>query len=393
MKKILIVNNNMAVGGVQKSLYNLLWAIHDRYDVTLCLFSATGTYLEKLPANVKIVECRGLCRYLGVSQGQCRGVHKLIRGGLALLTRLFGRGVAMKLVLAGEKKLPEHYDCAIAFLHNGNIKNFYGGVQEFVLAKTKADKKVAFLHCDYGNCGAHHPVNDRLVAKFDRIAACSDGCRRAFLTVLPEMGGKCMTVRNFHRFDEIQDLAAQMPEIYPGQGPHVVMVSRLTHEKGIERAIDALAAARSKGLSMTLHIVGGGPMEAALRDLTRSLGLKENVFFHGQQENPYRYMAGADLLLMTSMHEAAPMVIEEAVSLGIPVLTTRTTSSEEMVEKSQAGWVCENDQDSISAAMTAIVADTKELAAKKQWLQDRVKDNTVAQSQFTDLIEGNHEKK
>ena len=44
MKKIIIVNNNMKVGGVQKSLCNLLWEL-DRlreYDVTLALFSPVG---------------------------------------------------------------------------------------------------------------------------------------------------------------------------------------------------------------------------------------------------------------------------------------------------------------------------------------------------------------
>lgn len=392
MKKIVIVNNNMVIGGVQKSLYNLLWAIHDRYDVTLCLFHAGGAYLDKLPPDVKIVECKGLFRYLGVSQGQCRGVHKLIRGALALITRLFGRNAAIKLMLIGEKALPQRYDCAIAFLHNGNVRHFYGGVQEFVLKKTGADKKVAFLHCDYSNCGSDHPVNNRLISQFDQIAACSDGCRRAFQSVLPELGKKCVTVRNFHRFDEIRDLAARSPEVYQGQGPHVVMVSRLAHEKGIQRAIHAVAAARREGLPVKLHLVGGGPMEPMLRETTESLKLTDDVIFHGQQENPYRYMVGADLLLMTSFHEAAPMVIEEAVSLGIPVLTTRTTSSEEMVAQAHTGWVCENDDAALTAALTGILSDPEELAAKKRWLQTQTMDNTAAQTQFLQLIEEQHEK-
>lgn len=387
MKKILIVNNNMDIGGVQKSLHNLLWAIHDRYDVTLCLFRATGAYMDQLPPDINIIECRGLFRYLGVSQGQCRGVHKLIRGGLALITRVSGRNAAMKLVLAGEKKLPEQYDCAIAFLHNGNIKNFYGGVQEFVLEKTRADKKVAFLHCDYGSCGANHPANNSLIARFDQIAACSDGCRRAFASVLPVLEKKCVTVRNFHRFDEIRYMAAQDPKVYEGRGPHVVMVSRLTHEKGVERAIQAVAAVQSKGLSITLHIVGGGPMESALREMAQRLHLMNRVIFYGPQDNPYRYMCEADLLLMTSFHEAAPMVIEEVISLGIPVLTTRTTSSEEMVSQTGAGWVCENDQNSLIAALTEIISEPVQLKTKRNKLQSQTLDNTTAQAQFSHLIE------
>ena len=204
MKKIIIVNNNMKVGGVQKSLYNLLWSINGDYEVTLLLFRATGEYSNCLPANVKVLEAEGLFRYLGMSQGECRGLDKLKRGALAALCRVFGRDSVMKLLLASQRTLPEEYDCAIAFLHNGNVKNFYGGVQDFVLHRVKAKKKVAFLHCDYRNCGANHPANNQLIRGFDQIAACSDGCRRAFVSVLPELEGKCTTVVNCHRFDEIR---------------------------------------------------------------------------------------------------------------------------------------------------------------------------------------------
>ena len=52
MKKILFVNSDMKVGGVQKSLLNLLWEISGRYDVTLLLFSPQGAYLKQLPPDV-----------------------------------------------------------------------------------------------------------------------------------------------------------------------------------------------------------------------------------------------------------------------------------------------------------------------------------------------------
>ena len=169
----------MKVGGVQKSLYNLLWSIDGEYQVTLLLFRAMGEYIHCLPANVKVLEADGLFRYLGVSQGECRGVDKLKRGVLAALCRVMGRSRVMKLLLNSQHTIAQKYDCAIAFLHNGNENNFYGGVQEFVLHRVEAKKKVAFLHCDYRNCGANHPINNQLIGQFDQIAACSDGCRQA----------------------------------------------------------------------------------------------------------------------------------------------------------------------------------------------------------------------
>lgn len=356
MKKLLIVNNNMHVGGVQKSLYNLLWSIRGEYDITLCLFRARGEYLSKLPPEVRVVEDRSLFAYLGLSQGQCRGLRRrLTRGALALLTRLFGRRAVLRLLLLGKKQLPEDYDCAIAFLHNGNPKNFYGGVQDYVLYRTKAKKKIAFLHCDYATSGAAHRQNHRLLAQFDAIAACSEGCRSSLLSVLPQLEARSTVVHNCHRYEEIRALARENPVVYEPGCFHILTVCRLAHEKGVERAISALAAVRRAGFKAMLHLVGDGAKKEELKQLTSDLGLEDAVLFHGEQANPYRYMPGADLFLLSSYHEAAPMVIEEAACLGLPVLTVETTSAHEMVTDRGCGWVCENTQPALEAALLQLL--------------------------------------
>lgn len=387
MKKIIIVNNNMHVGGVQKSLCNLLWAIHDRYDVTLCLFSCRGDYMDDIPPDVKVCRCAGPFRFLGVSQGQCRGADRLKRGALVLLCRIFGRRRVLRMLLPLEKAPEGEYDCAIAFLQNGNWRNFYGGVQDYVLDRVKAARKVAFLHCDYGSCGADHPDNNRLIARFDKIAACSDGCREAFTAVLPELAEKTVTVRNFQRHEIIRQLADREPVEYGEDAVHAVMVSRLSHEKGIERAITAGAEAAKRGIPLVLHIVGGGSMEEMLRETAAELQMGDRVRFYGQQPNPYRYMKNADLFLMSSFHEAAPMVIEEARCLGVPVLTVRTTSSHEMVTREGCGWVCGNDQQALNEALCWVLSDRESLEAMKQSLKNRKNDNTRAAEQFAALTE------
>lgn len=356
MKKLLIVNNNMNVGGVQKSLYNLLWSIRGEYDITLYLFRARGEYLSKLPPEVRVVEDQSLFAYLGLSQGQCRGLRqRLTRGTLAFLTRLFGRRAVLRLLLLGKKQLPEDYDCAIAFLHNGNPKNFYGGVQDFVLRRTRAKKKIAFLHCDYATCGAATRQNHRLLEQFDAIAACSEGCRSSLLSVLPHLEPRCTVVHNCHRYEEICALARENPVVYEPGCFHILTVCRLAHEKGVERAVSALAAARKAGMKAKLHLVGDGAKRRELQQLVSDLGLQEAVLFHGEQANPYRYMPGADLFLLSSYHEAAPLVIEEAACLGLPVLTVATTSAREMVTDRGYGWVCENTQPALEAALLKLL--------------------------------------
>ena len=376
----------MKIGGVQKSLLNLLWELGDGYDITLYLFCRTGAYVDQLPNWVKVQECTSLFQYLGVSQGEGTGIQKLLRGLLALLCKLFRRETVLKLLLLSQKILPQDYDYAVSFLHNGGAKSFYGGVQEFVLHRVKAKKKIAFLHCDHRNCGGNYSENNASLKKFDVIAACSEGCRQAFLEVLPELKEKCVTVRNCHRFEQIRELANQSPAVYDSTGWNLVMISRLSHEKGIERAIEAVQQAIMTDIPVTLHLVGSGGMETQLRKLVQERKLSANVRFYGEQENPYRYMKNADLLLMTSFHEAAPMVIEEAGSLGLPVLTTRTTSSDEMVLAADAGWVCENDQKAINQMLQDVLKDGQLLKRKKETLLRTEWNNAQAIMQFKQLI-------
>lgn len=380
----------MRVGGVQKSLYNLLWTIEKQYDITLLLFSKTGVYMDRLPPNVKIIECNGLFRYLGISQADCK-VHiwdYVQRGFFAAVSRVFGRQAAIRLMLLGQPALPETYDCAISYLHNGRPESLYGGVQDFVLNCIKADQKVAFLHCDYRNCGANHADNNRVMEKFDKIAACSDGCRKAFESVLPHLRDRCITVRNCHRYEEIQALANVNPVDYEDNRINVVIVARLSHEKGVERAIEAIANALEKDFTVTLHIVGDGAMRDSLQALAQERGIAEYVHFYGEQSNPYRFMKNADLFLLTSYHEAAPMVIEEAHCLGLPILTVETTSSKEMVTARKCGWVCENTQEALNECLINVLSDPIALHTLADQLKRSQMDNSEALQQFARLVEG-----
>ena len=386
MKELLIVNNNMKVGGVQKSLCNLLWSLDPaEYHVTLLLFSKTGAYLDELPDTVDVIEETGPFRLFGKSQNEYTGMDAVKRTCLAIICRFFGRDTAVRLM---RKRQPtvSGYDCVISFLNNGPKEMLYGGAQDFVLHCTEADRKVLFLHSDYDRSGSHYPANDRAVTQFDVIAACSEGCRRAFVAALPEQADRCVAVRNCHRYDEIRRLAEEGEVHYDPDAIHAVIVARMTPRKGVDRAIRAVATARQAGHPLMLHIVGDGHMRSSLKQLAEELAVTDWVILHGEMSNPYPYIKQADLMLLTSYHEAAPMVIEEARCLGVPILSTEIISTKEMVTEAQAGWVCDNDQAAIDQTLCRVLADRDGLAALKQRLLATPMDNRVALAQFSDAV-------
>lgn len=387
-KKIIFVNNNMHIGGVQKALCNLLKEISADYDVSLFLFSPAGEYMNEIPENVKVITCKGVYRYLGISQKECESLaDRLIRGIFAFLTRLFGRDYVLKIMNLFQKAIKEEYDYAISFLQNGNKKSFYGGCNDFVLYKTNAGQKITFLHCDYESCGANYEANNNEYKKFDKIAACSDGCKESFLRCVDIDRKKVFTVINCHNFDKITGLSAADTVNYDPKAVNVISVARLSQEKGIDRGIKAVHHATQKGIKVKYHIVGDGIKRNELQELCNKLNISDNVIFYGNSDNPYRYMKNADLLLIPSLHEAAPLVIDEARCLGLPILSTKTTSAEGMITKTNSGWVCENNQSSLNEKLSEIVSQKDILKLKKREMQNIKVDNSIALKNFYSLID------
>jgi len=98
-------------------------------------------------------------------------------------------------------------------------------------------------------------------------------------------------------------------------------VGRLSPEKNQARLIRAFADLHEENGATRLVLVGDGPLRIELEALTRHLGLTDSVFFTGAQPNPYAILAQADCFVMSSDYEGQPMVILEALVLGLPVVT------------------------------------------------------------------------
>lgn len=387
MKKILIVNNNMHIGGVQKALVSLLWSIHDRCDVTLLLFWPQGPCMEELPPDVKIIQAASAYRYLGMPGSDAKGLKdKLGRGFFAAVSRVFGRSFAVRLMALTQKPL-KGYDIAVSYLHNGGGRAFYGGCNDFVLRHTDAAKKIAYLHCDYRLCGADTEENGRMYRRFDRIAACSQGCADSFLAANPNLRERVRVVPNCHRFDQIRQLADQAPVSPAADRINLVTVARLGKEKGVERALRVLASLGEERNRLHYYIIGDGIQKPLLLQIIGQEGLQDCVTLCGMQSNPYGYICAADLLLIPSYSEAAPLVIGEAGCLGTPILSMETSSAREMIEATGFGWVCDNSEAAMAAQLKALLAAPETLAEAKKRLARTAADNEAAIAAFLDVTD------
>lgn len=350
MKKILIVTNHMQVGGIQKSLLELLKALANcpEYEVSLFCCKQTGAFLEQIPKKIKLLPENAYAVATEIPLSDCKKLGKkyyIFRMLSALFSKHFTKALPATLLCKHIGKIGEAYDIAISYSQPIEDHEFCNFTNEIVLNCTRADRKITFVHCDFGSYGGNTKRNRRLYQKFDSIAAVSESVGERFAEIVPETTDKIRTVYNFCDCGEIERLAAQDPLVYAKKA--IVTVARLSKEKGILRCIPIFDKLKKEGYDFEWHIVGGGPLRGAIEAEITKFNLNDTVILEGEQLNPYRYVKNAAYFLLPSFHEAAPMVFDEAAALGVPVLTTKTLSAIELVEKRSIGTVCENDDDAI----------------------------------------------
>jgi glycosyltransferase involved in cell wall biosynthesis len=107
---------------------------------------------------------------------------------------------------------------------------------------------------------------------------------------------------------------------WPGPGPHLLTVGRLSLEKGFDLLLSALTTVRERLPTADLTILGTGAEEARLKAQCRQLGLEEAVTFAGHVYRPAEYFRAASVFVVSSRHEGLPNAMLEAAAAGLPIV-------------------------------------------------------------------------
>lgn len=384
--KILIVNNNMHVGGIQNALINLLQELskNDSYDVTLCVLGNIGDQLDAVPSNIKLISGNRFTKILGLSQAEAKrdGLFTwLWRSAFAVLTKLFGTRLTYG-ILSHMQKINEHYDVAVSFMQNDKFNVFYGGCNEFVLNAVDADLKTSFVHCAFTDYTGKNHYNAEIYTKFDRIAGVSKSQAERFKRKCPDVpADKVYAVHNCYDIDSTLRKAEEYEVSVNADVINIFSPVRICEEKGVLRMIPIFARLKEQGFKFCWRVAGWGPLYEEAIALRDKYQMQDEIEFLGHLTNPYPYFKKSDLLLLPSFKEAAPMVYGEAEILGVPVLTTNTTSAVELVADRGIGYVCECDDDSVENALLEIMKK-----GKPQRLKESKLTNDLALEEFAAII-------
>lgn len=138
--------------------------------------------------------------------------------------------------------------------------------------------------------------------------------------------------------------------------PVVLGVGRLEWQKDFRTLIQAFAIARKKHPAR-LVIIGDGPEKKELNDLINQLNLSEHIQLFGFTKNPFPYFKLSDVFVLSSRYEGMPLVLAEALALGLAVVSTDCPSGpREILKGGQLGkLVPVGDEKRLSEAIVQLL--------------------------------------
>lgn len=127
---------------------------------------------------------------------------------------------------------------------------------------------------------------------------------------------------------------------------NLLFIGRIAPEKNLQMVFEVLKIKEK----WTLHIIGDGIAKDDMIAASEKMKIEPRIVWHGWQENPWEYInekleQKVDALILSSIYEAFPLSVLEALCRGIPVISSRVDGVEELVKYGENGFIFDiNDE-------------------------------------------------
>jgi L-malate glycosyltransferase len=205
-------------------------------------------------------------------------------------------------------------------------------------------------------------ANQFLVRRADRITAVCDFTRERLIANEGLPAGRIEVIYNgvdLSRFGPGSNRTEIRTKLgWPQDVPVVVQVGTFRPVKDQATAIRAFRIVHEETPTALLAFVGDGPDLTACRALAERLGLSSVIRFLGQRSDIPEILAGADVMLMTSVSEAHSVSLLEAMASRLPVVATRVGGIPETVADQETGiLVSAGDAEAVAGGLRRLLSD------------------------------------
>lgn len=338
-KRILFIMTALNGGGAEKVLVDILHHFdYNQYDVELMLTTTDGVHYKRVPVNIK--------RIILYKTSFLQWIRRLFlwvyrKSGSAFMLRFYLQAITKEM----------EYDTIVSFMEGEPLL-----LHSLLLNKGK--RHVTWVHTDFVNNHWTHYLyryGDELRAyqQMHEIVFVSKDTQSQFNRVFEGLKVKQYVIYNLIDVHRIRDEAER--SIPNKRKFTIVAVGRLVKAKRFDRLINVCAMLKQDNYDVDTWIIGDGQLRPNLKRQIQRLGLEENIFLLGFKNPPYSYMKQADLFVSTSDTEGYPLVVCEALVLGLPVIATHITGPKELLDEGKYGVLVEKDETSIYHGIVSVI--------------------------------------
>lgn len=294
-------------GGVEKVAVTTIKELLKRgCEIDLILVNKTGTYIEELPREVRVVTLVGVNNFFIPTLSRIPSLVSYLwrvrpevvissfpRNNITLLLASFFAPKSIFYIVR------EHASMAQVMGQFGSIKGF----------TVKTLIRILYPHAD-------------------KIITVSKGLALELETDFYINSSKIQTIYNPVDVIDIQKKArAMIPvENFFYSDKTIVATGRLVEQKNFSMLVQVVSMLRDEGNDVSLIILGEGPEKKRLMEYAKVLRIEKHVFFPGFVKNPYAFMSRGSVFILSSNYEGFGNVLVEALACGVPVISTNCPS-------------------------------------------------------------------
>lgn len=360
--KVLFLINNLNCGGAEKALISLLETMdYSSYEVDLFLLKHEGLFLNKIPAQVNLLEEPPEYKYYDMPIKQAIG-ECLRQGRLDIaLSRLLAGYVfkseknkaryeqmVWKYISKSLKSIHKKYDIAVGYLEKNPIY--------FCVDHVNANKKIGFIHNDYDKLGMDHRLDMQYFDKLDHLVTVSEECGNVLRNRFPMYKHKVEVMYNIVSPAAIDKLSLEQINM-KDEEIKLISVGRLNRQKGFELAVETCKELIQSGYRIKWYIIGEGEERGMLERLIEEHSLQGIFILLGIKENPYPYIKEADIYVQPSRFEGKSIAIDEAKILHKPIVVTNFSTAKDQITNNENGLIVEMNSASISHGIKSLIDD------------------------------------
>lgn len=341
--KILVVNDLLQGGGVERLMYDIVMRYHDKHEITILTDRKDADFEKIYPSNVKHID--KMCDY---PSGRNWFEWKLIG--------LQKRINAYRLKKCLEK---EQFDLLLCMKEGWPMVTAleYGG---------HIPRKIAWVHTDYFKSyytihifkSAENELEN--MKRFNYVIGVSKTIVESIKALLGDPGNLLVRYNPIDKQEILRKADEEVTDIKKPECPVFVTVGRLNLQKGYDILLEVCNLLNADNLEYQVWIIGGGEEwnhYQVLHDLEEQIRRYhlDNVYLLGPRKNPYKYVKLGDCFLSSSRYEGYSYVSQEAAVLGKPMLLTECSGVEELLEVSKNGIMVENSYKGLYQGMKNVI--------------------------------------